>query len=88
MKLFHWLNPEDWKRAIALIIVWAYGYQLVVWPLASWAMLLVSKWSGTDWPVPMIVPWEQLVAGTATLAAVGGIERWRDSISARSSHDS
>lgn len=73
-------TPEDWKRGIALVILWAYGYQLVVWPLwfsvstyLSWAFF-----SGNPLPAPVIVPWEQLMAGTGTLAAVGGIQAWRD----------
>ena len=81
--LARWVNPEDWKRGIALVILWAYAYQLVAWPLLFWITLLLGKFTGEPWPAPGIVPWEQLAAGTATLAAVGGIERWRDSIQAK-----
>lgn len=79
-RLIALVNPEDWKRAIALVIFLAYAYQLVAWPWISWGVLLVSKFTGTDLPVPMIVPWEQLGVGTATLATVGGIQAWRDKV--------
>jgi len=78
VKLFRWLNPDNWKRGIALIILWAYGYQLAVWGPLSWIVLLIGHFTERDIPVPMIVPWEQLMAGTATLATVGGIETWRE----------
>lgn len=73
-----WLNPEDWKRGIALVILWAYGYQLVFWPLAFWGTTLLTLFTGMQWPAPPIVPWEQLMTGTTTLATVGGIQAWRD----------
>jgi hypothetical protein len=71
------LNPDDWKRGIALVILWAYGYQLVAWPLLFWATTIVSAF-WRQFPAPPIVPWEQLFAGTATLATVGGIQTWRE----------
>jgi hypothetical protein len=73
-----WFTPADWKRAIALVILWAYAYQLVVWPTLFWLTTLASALYGTQIPAPPIVPWEQLVAGTGTLATVGGIETWRE----------
>jgi len=88
MQMLRWLNPDDWKRGIALVILWAYAYQLVAWPILFWAMTLLTKFTGDPWPAPAIVPWEQLVSGTVTLAAVGGIERWRDSINAKMGSDS
>lgn len=72
------LSPEDWKRAIALTILWAYGYQLVFWPFTFWITTLLTMFTGFQWPAPPVVPWEQLVAGTGTLATVGGIETWRE----------
>lgn len=72
------LNPEDWKRGIALTILWAYAYALVAWPMLFWATTLLTVWTGAHWPAPPIVPWEQLFAGTTTLATVGGIQAWRD----------
>lgn len=74
------ISPEDWKRAIAFVILWAYAYQLVVWPAVFWGLNIVSWWLDLNppIPVPVIVPWEQLIAGTTTLAAVGGIETWRE----------
>lgn len=73
-----WLNPEDWKRGIAMVILWAYAYQLVAWPLLFWATCLLTMWTGQHWPGPPVVPWEQLLTGTTTLATVGGIQAWRD----------
>ncbi len=82
--LFRWMTPEDWKKAIALVILWAYAYQLVGWPLLFWITTLVSAhWVAI--PAPPVVPWEQLFAGTTTLATVGGIERWREAIAAKGS---
>ena len=75
MKLF---NPEDWKRGVALVILWAYAYALVVWPMAFWFSTIITALTGHQFPSPPLVPWEQLVAGTGTLAAVGGIETWRE----------
>lgn len=76
-----WLTPTDWKRSIALVILWAYAYQLVAWPCLFWLTTIVSTmW--TQFPAPPIVPWEQLTAGTLTLASIGGIETWRERRSA------
>lgn len=70
-------TPEDWKHGVAIVILWAYFYQLVAWPAIFWFMALLTLWTGVQWPAPPIVPWEQLTAGTTTLAAVGGIEVWK-----------
>lgn len=76
--LMRWFKPDDWKRGIALVILWAYAYQLVAWPLLFWLTTLLTMWTGMQWPAPPVVPWEQLAAGTTTLAAVGTIQTWRD----------
>jgi len=81
--MLYLFNPENWKRAIALVILWAYAYQLVGWPLLFWVTTLLTAFTGLQWPGPPVVPWEQLAAGTTTLAAVGGISTWRDSIHAK-----
>lgn len=73
-----WFNPEDWKRGVALVILWAYAYQLVFWPIGSWVMALLTLFTDKQWPSLFIVPWEQLAAGTATLATIGGIQTWRE----------
>jgi hypothetical protein len=78
MSILKWMNPTDWKRAIALIIVWAYGWQLAVWGPLSWIVLLIGHFIGRDLPVPIIVPWEHLITGTVTLGTIGGIETWRE----------
>jgi hypothetical protein len=72
------LNPEDWKRGIAMVILYAYAYQLVAWPILFWLTTLLTLLTSVQWPSPPIVPWEQLTAGTATLATVGGIQVWKD----------
>jgi hypothetical protein len=72
------LNPEDWKRGVAMVILWAYGYALVVWPGLFYVSTLLTLLTGIQWPAPPLVPWEQLLAGTGTLATVGGIQAWRD----------
>ena len=76
--MIRFLTVENWKRGIALTILAAYSYQLVAWPITYWFTTLLTLATGVQWPAPPIVPWEQLTAGTATLAAVGGIETWRD----------
>ncbi|MDH4053677.1 MAG: hypothetical protein OEU93_19080 [Rubrivivax sp.] len=69
---------EDWRRGIALVILWAYAYQLVAWPMIFWITTIFTLRSGVQWPAPPVVPWEQLISGTTTLAAVGGIQTWRE----------
>lgn len=73
-------SPDDWKRGIAMVILWAYAYQLVIWPLWFSASTYISWWLhlAQPLPAPVIVPWEQLIAGTTTLAMVGGIQAWRE----------
>lgn len=77
-KLAAWFTPADWKRSIALVILWAYAYQLVVWPSLFWLTTLVTALTATQIPGPPIVPWEALMSGTTTLATIGGIETWRE----------
>jgi len=72
------LSPTDWKRGIAMIILWAYAYQLLIWPLWFNIVTFINAVHGTSLPAPIIVPWEQLMAGTTTLATIGGIQAWRD----------
>lgn len=82
-RLARLFTPDDWRRGIALVILWAYAYQLVAWPLLFWLMTLLTLRTGVQWPAPPIVPWEQLGVGTTTLATVGGIQAWRDHSEAR-----
>ena len=72
------LQVDDWKRGIALVILYTYAYQLVAWPLLTWAASIGAAVCGCTWPAPPVIPWEQLTVGTGTLATVGGIEAWRD----------
>jgi hypothetical protein len=73
-----WLQPADWKRGIALVILWTYAYQLVAWPLLFWGTTLLTMFTGNQWPAPPLLPWESLAAGTGTLGMVGGIQTWRE----------
>jgi len=72
------MKVDDWKRGIALVILWTYAYQLVAWVPITWACDLASTWLGVKVPGPPIVPWEALISGTGTLATVGSIQTWRD----------
>lgn len=72
------LDVDDWKRSVAMVILYAYGYQLCAWPLLAWATTLFTAFTSFNLPVPPIVPWEHLMAGTTTLAAIGGIQTWRE----------
>lgn len=73
----NWFHVDDWKRGIALVILWAYAYQLVAWPIIFWFCTLFIA-HGIIIPAPPIVPWEQLLAGTTTLGTIGGITTWRE----------
>jgi hypothetical protein len=77
------LRPEDWKRGVALVVLYAYAYQLVIWAPLAWLTTLVAALSGAALPVPPIVPWEHLLTGTTTLATIGGISAWKDQIHLR-----
>lgn len=79
VKLLETFSPEDWKRGIAMVILWAYAYQLIAWPLWFNLITFINAVYQLSLPAPVIVPWEQLIAGTTTLAAVGGIQAWKDS---------
>jgi len=74
------LDVEDWKRGVALVILYAYGYQLCAWPLLAWGTTLVTAFTAYALPVPPIVPWEILMSGTTTLATIGGIQTWRERV--------
>jgi len=76
------IDRENWKSSLALIIAYAYAYQLVAWAPLFWLSTLVTAFSGHQVPAPPIVPWEQLLAGTTTLATIGGIQTWRESMAA------
>lgn len=78
MKILKALDVEDWKRSVALVILYAYGYQLCAWPLLAWGTTLVTAFTSYALPVPPIVPWEILMSGTTTLATIGGIQTWRE----------
>lgn len=77
------LTPQNWKRGVALVILWCYGYQLCAWPALTWAMGLVSAATGAAWPGPPQLPWEAMATGTLTLATVGGIETWREQVNGK-----
>lgn len=78
LRVLETFSPEDWKRGIAMIILWAYAYQLIMWPFWFNIITLLNQIKGWSLPAPVIVPWEQLLAGTTTLATVGGIQAWRE----------
>jgi hypothetical protein len=69
---------QNWRLAVATVIVLGYGYAIVGWPLLFWLSTLLTVMSGTEIPAPPIVPWEQLAAATATLATVAGMDVARD----------
>lgn len=72
------VTPDDWKRGIAMVILWAYAYQLIVWPIWFNITTLLNQLFSLSLPAPVIVPWEQLIAGTTTLGTVGGIQAWKE----------
>lgn len=76
--ILSWFTVADWKKGLAFTVLWAYVYQLTAWPLLFWGTTLITAFTGFQIPAPPIVPWEQLIAGTTTLATVGGLQALRD----------
>ena len=76
------MTDLDFRNWVRLIVVLAYGYQLCAWPVLFWAATLLTAWTGDQWPAPTIVPWEHLLAGTVTLASIGGIDAVKAKMSA------
>lgn len=72
----------DWKKAYAIIVVYGYAYDILFWPFAFWGSTLATVLSGTQWPAPPLVPWEQLAVATANLAVIGAIQLRRDKVAA------
>lgn len=70
----------NWRLGVALVIVWAYGYQLLGWPVLVWLMALLTIWTDIQWPSPTLLPWEHLIAGTTTLATISGMDIARDKL--------
>lgn len=66
------IETTRWRQHVATVIVLAYAYQLVAWPLLFWLSVLA------EWPAPPLLPWEHLAVGTGTLASVLGIDIVRD----------
>lgn len=75
---FRGITVDDWKAGVAHVILYAYAYQLCGWPMLFWLTSLLTLWTGQQWPAPPLLPWEHLATGTGTLAAIGGIETWRE----------
>jgi hypothetical protein len=78
LKILETFSPEDWKRGIAMVILWAYAYQLLIWPAWFNIITLLNQLYGLSLPAPVLIPWEQMLAGTTTLGTIGGIQAWRD----------
>lgn len=75
--LARFFTPDDWKRGVALVILWSYAYQLVAWPPLWWIAAFINT-RGITVPLPPLLPWELLGSGTLTLASIGGIQAVRD----------
>lgn len=69
---------DNWKQNYAAIVVYGYLYDIVAWPLLFWASTIGTSVTGTQWPGPPLVPWEQLAVATANLAVIGGIQMMKD----------
>lgn len=66
------IGTSRWRQHVATVIVLAYGYQLVAWPLFFWLSVIAG------WPAPPLLPWEHLAVGTGTLASILSIDIVRD----------
>jgi hypothetical protein len=69
---------EDWKRVFAWVVVYGYAYNVAAWGFTTWVMDLISVATGTKWPGPPVVAWEQLAVMTANLAVIGGVQLLKD----------
>lgn len=69
---------SDWKKIYALTVVYGYMYNIIFWPFAFWTTTILTMRTDVQWPAPPIMPWEHLVAATANLAVIGGIQFFRD----------
>lgn len=78
--LRQFFGVEDWKRGLALVILWAYAWQLCAWAPLAWLTTLVTALTSYALPVPPLLPWELLATGTATLGTVGGLQKWGEKI--------
>lgn len=74
-RFLHWFTVEDWKRGIRVVILWGYGYNIVVWGPLMWLTTLLTLFTGTQIPAPPLLPWEHLATGTMTLVAVAWGEK-------------
>ena len=72
------LRGIDWKQTYALTVVYGYMYDIIFWPFAFWITTMLTLWTDKQWPAPPLVPWEMLLAATANLAVVGGVQLLRD----------
>ena len=70
---------DNWKQNYAAIVVYGYAYDIIAWPLLFWGTTIGTAATGFQWPGPPLVPYEQLLAATANLAVIGGVEIWRES---------
>jgi hypothetical protein len=78
IRLLKVLNILDWKRAYALIVVYGYLWQIVIWGPLFWATTLISTFTGMQIPAPPVLPWEHLLVATSNLAVIGAVQFVRD----------
>ena len=76
--MWRFFRHVDWRRTYALTVVYGYMYDVVFWPFAFWITTILTVRTGTQWPAPPLVPWEQLIAATANLAVVGTVQFLRE----------
>jgi hypothetical protein len=72
------IGSSSWRQRVATVVVLAYGYQLVAWPLLFWAASLATGLTGYQVAAPPLLPWEHLAVGTGTLVSILGIDIARD----------
>ena len=78
MNIFKVMMASDWKRIYALTVVYGYMYQIIFWPPVFWLTTILTLRTDLQWPAPPILPWEHLLAATANLAVIGGVQMLRD----------
>lgn len=69
---------DNWKQNYAAIVVYGYFYNILFWPMIMWITTIGTLVTDRQWPAPPLVPVEFLMAATANLLVVGGVQIFKD----------
>lgn len=69
----------DWKRTYALVVVYGFTYNMMLWGPLDWAVRLYAYFHEyKEFPLPNMIPWPILAAASANMAVVGAVQFARD----------